>query len=157
MRLEFILFPLALAVSCASGRVTTVHEPDDIVAGEPGGMIVVRVTGLESGDGGVRVALYDGPEGFATSGGFLQGRLVPAGDKVNGVVEVVFEGVSQGDYAVSAFQDVNDNGILDQGAFGIPDEPYGFSRGARGRFGAPEFTDASFRHGLAEQLIYVEF
>ena len=46
-------------------------------------------------------------------------------------------------YAIAVFHDINDNGILDKNALGIPLEPYGFSRNARARFtSAPPFEDA---------------
>ena len=50
----------------------------------------------------------------------------------------------RGQYAAVVYHDVNDNGALDKGRFGIPREPYGFSNDARSPFGPPGFEEASF-------------
>jgi uncharacterized protein (DUF2141 family) len=47
------------------------------------------------------------------------------------VMVVVFSNLPMGQYAVSVYQDANDNGKLDTNIFGIPTEKYGFSNGAR--------------------------
>lgn len=50
----------------------------------------------------------------------------------------------EGRYAVSLYQDLNDNGELDTNLLGAPVEPVGFSRNARGSLGPPEFGAAAF-------------
>jgi uncharacterized protein (DUF2141 family) len=44
---------------------------------------------------------------------------------------------SNGQYAVSVYQDVNKNNKLDKNVFGAPKEPYGFSNNAKATFSAP--------------------
>ena len=56
----------------------------------------------------------------------------------------VIEGVPDGEYAVTVFQDLNENGELDTSSIGFPREPYGFSNDARGSFGPPKFRKAKF-------------
>lgn len=46
--------------------------------------------------------------------------------------------------AVSAYHDRNSNGKLDKNSFGIPTEPYGFSRDPKRGFGPPSFEQAAF-------------
>lgn len=58
---------------------------------------------------------------------------------------VVLDNLPPGTLAVAAFQDLNGDGVLNKGAYGIPTEPYGFSNDARGTFGPPSFEAASFR------------
>ena len=53
-----------------------------------------------------------------------------------------------GTYAIALIHDVNGNGKMDTNALGIPTEAFGFSNGARARFGPPPFGKAAFR--LAE-------
>jgi uncharacterized protein (DUF2141 family) len=48
-----------------------------------------------------------------------------------------------GTYVLAAFHDVNGNGKLDKNFFGIPTEPYGFSRPPASKWEAPKFTDIS--------------
>jgi uncharacterized protein (DUF2141 family) len=54
-----------------------------------------------------------------------------------------FEGIPQGDWAVSALHDENGNGKLDTMA-GIPREGFGFSRNPAIGFGAPGFAATRF-------------
>lgn len=49
-----------------------------------------------------------------------------------------------GAYAVMAYQDRNSNGRLDTLPIGVPTEPYGFSNNARGNFGPPPWSAATF-------------
>lgn len=48
-------------------------------------------------------------------------------------------------YAVAVYHDENSNKRLDKNLFGLPTEKYGFSNNARGVFGPPYFSDASFK------------
>lgn len=51
--------------------------------------------------------------------------------------------VNQGKYAVSVFQDLNNNKILDKNKMGIPTEPYGISKHPNGIFAMPTFEDCA--------------
>ena len=75
------------------------------------------------------------------------GSAVPAGSSAR------FENLPPGDYAIAAFQDVNENGVLDKNALGIPTEPYGFSNDARGWFGPPSWQAARFHLGAADGAV----
>lgn len=48
------------------------------------------------------------------------------------------------EYAVAIFHDANGNKYLDKNFLGMPEEKYGFSNGARGTFGPPYYSEASF-------------
>ena len=50
----------------------------------------------------------------------------------------------EGTYALALFQDLNENGTLDTGTFGIPQEPTAFSNDAQGVMGPPSFEECSF-------------
>ena len=67
-----------------------------------------------------------------------------------------FTDLAPGRYALSAYYDANDNGKLDRGTFGIPKEPYGFSRDARSNFGPPEFRDAAFAVGDSATSVVIK-
>lgn len=60
-----------------------------------------------------------------------------------GLARATFERLPLGTYAVTAYQDDNGNGRLDQGLFRLPKERVGFSNGVRPRLSAPRFTDAA--------------
>ena len=101
--------------------------------------VTVTVEGIQSTDGVIMVGLSDSPSTFPQQ--FLKGQS--AGAKTPSVT-LIFENVEPGRYAISAYHDRNSNGRLDSGPFGIPKEPYGFSRDARGAMGPPSFDDAAF-------------
>jgi uncharacterized protein (DUF2141 family) len=101
--------------------------------------VTVTVDGIRSTDGVIMVGLFDSPSTFPQQ--FLKGQSTEADIPS---VTVVFENVTPGRYALSAFHDRNSNGKLDTGAFGIPKEPFGFSRDARAVMGPPTFDDTAF-------------
>ena len=55
----------------------------------------------------------------------------------------MFGDVLPGKYAIAFFQDENGNGKLDTKRFGVPSEPFGFSRDAMGKLGPPSFEAAA--------------
>jgi uncharacterized protein (DUF2141 family) len=63
------------------------------------------------------------------------------------VVEILMQNFADGEYAVAVFEDINGNGKLDTNFLGIPKEPVGTSRDAKGNFGPPKFVDAAFKIG----------
>lgn len=46
-------------------------------------------------------------------------------------------------YAISLFIDMNGNGELDKNLFGVPKEPYCFSKNFKPKLSAPDFEDCS--------------
>ena len=70
-----------------------------------------------------------------------------------GEVQLVFEDLPAGDYAVSVMHDANKNGELDKTAIGIPKEGFGFSNNVLGRFGPPKFKEAKFTMPLEKTLV----
>jgi uncharacterized protein (DUF2141 family) len=114
------------------------------------GNLIVTVERLKESGGHVRVALFNDPKTFP--------KTVLIGQKAEArvpSVTLIFNDLQPGRYAVSAFQDLNLNDKLDTNAFGMPREPYGFSQGARGRFGPPSFGDASFEFDGKDQNIHI--
>ena len=63
------------------------------------------------------------------------------------VAELIIPNIPSGEYAVAVFADMNGNGKLDTNFIGIPKEPVGVSRDAKGSFGPPKFADAAFKVG----------
>ena len=54
------------------------------------------------------------------------------------------------------FHDVNGNGTLDQGIFGIPKEPYAFSQPLKSKWRAPLFDDVKFDVKTSNTTIKLE-
>jgi uncharacterized protein (DUF2141 family) len=121
-----VLAAFLFATAVARAQVTS--SPSIAISGQ--------VIGA-SGKNAVYVALWN-------ASGFLskpieQVRIAPGTDPV-----FRFQ-VPPGEYALSAFEDKNGNGILDMGTFG-PKEPSGFWRGFHA-WHKPRFADVSSRYG----------
>lgn len=127
---------------------TQVIDPDQYLAEEaaaagdfgPRQTITVRVLGAGSDEGTMKLAVYVTPESFNDP--------TQALGTDNWVIR---DGVCEGKFglpasvtelAIAAYHDVNENGVLDRNAFGIPSERYGFTGNARGLTGPPAFEEA---------------
>ncbi len=102
--------------------------------------LVVKVEGVRSAQGLVRLALYDKAEGFAERGREITAGAVTA---ANGQVVYRFHELAPGIYAVTLYHDENANDKFDFTWIGLPDEGYGFSNGAKALLSAPAFEDAA--------------
>lgn len=80
-------------------------------------------------------------------------RYVAEAPAAAGTTLVTVPNVPPGRYAAQVFQDLNSNGKLERGLFGIPKEPIGISRDAPIHFGPPKWADAAFDHGSEPQRI----
>jgi uncharacterized protein (DUF2141 family) len=128
----------------------------------------VVVEGVRSDSGTIMVGLYDTSEGFvaAIKHSSVAGLLYDNGRRVGmalraaaGVQSVVFADLPPRRYAIIVFHDENDNGRLDENAWGVPTEGYGFSNNAQGFLAAPSFAAAEITLGeenrsIAISLIY---
>lgn len=111
-----------------------------VVAQSPStGTLTVRVTGLASDAGRVQIALTDA-DGYENDEDLREAALPIE----NGRAQWTVKAVPFGTYAVQLYHDENGNGELDTNVFGVPQEAYGFSNNARGRFGPPDFEEAAF-------------
>ncbi|MGC1172525.1 DUF2141 domain-containing protein [Polaromonas sp.] len=105
------------------------------------GDLKIDVNVPDGRQGAVLVAVFDKADGFPRGTALRTAMAQP----VQGKATLQFTGLPPGDYAATAFLDENSNTKLDNNLFGLPTEPYGFSRNARGLTGPPPFADAAFR------------
>ena len=82
---------------------------------------------------------------YDSAGSWLKGppAAVAQADAASPRTVLVLRDVPPGRYGVSVMHDRNANGKLDSNIVGIPTEPYGAIRHARGRMGPPAFEDAA--------------
>ena len=104
-------------------------------------LVEIDVTGVAAARGHVRVELCT-KETFLTSSCPYQGQA-PA---TLGSTLVTIE-APPGEYAVQAFHDETDQGVVHQNLLGIPRERIGFSNDARLHARGPRFADAAFHVG----------
>jgi len=112
-----------------------------IIAQAQTGNLSVTINQTEPNKGGiVKIGIFDS-QGFPEVGQ----EVVGVNLKVTAPsVSHVFTDIPVGTYAISVFQDVNQNAAIDKNFFGAPNEPYGFSTNNYGMFGPPDFKDVSF-------------
>ena len=93
-------------------------------------VLTLTVENIKKPQGFISAGLYQGQESYDT-GRRLTGEIIAVeGDRVT----LTFDGVPVGEYGIKLTHDVDGNGKMNRGLFGIPSEPYAFSNSARRRF-----------------------
>ncbi|WP_333796767.1 DUF2141 domain-containing protein [Rheinheimera sp.] len=103
---------------------------------------------LKNPQGTLHVALYNNEANYEA------GQQPVAVHKVavsSNKVQLQFDGLAAGTYAIKIMHDENNNGELDKNMFGIPTEGYGFSNNG-GQFGPASFSEAAFTVSANQQL-----
>jgi uncharacterized protein (DUF2141 family) len=80
----------------------------------------IKINNVIINGGSVYVAVYSNENDYKIEQAFTSFILQP-----DSTVLTYFLDLPEGEYAVSVFQDKNNNGKLDTGIFGIPSEPVG--------------------------------
>lgn len=105
------------------------------------GNLTVRFENMESGKGYVRVALYRNPDDFLDD---EKAELFSFKADSAGTLVAEIESLSVGTYAFASFHDEDNDAELKTNFFGIPKEPYCFSRQDLSKWRPPTFEEASF-------------
>ena len=73
----------------------------------------------------------------------MKGKEYRTGSKVvtNDTIVFVLKDLTQDDYAISLYQDINSDKKCNLNFIGIPVEPYGFSNNFKPKFSKPSFND----------------
>jgi uncharacterized protein (DUF2141 family) len=104
--------------------------------------ITITIHGIEQAEGNMDIALYDNADDYPGKDHAVVG-LTLAVDSLT--FTYVITDIPFGTYAIAVIHDVDKNGLLNTNWIGMPKEPFGFSNNAKGRFGPPDFKDASFK------------
>ncbi len=139
---------LTLALAAAALLVPAARAEDAF------GDLTLSFPGLKSPTGKVMIAVYDSAAGWS-AGKPARVAQANAADAAPGAKIVA---LPPGTYAVRAFQDVDDDGKMGKNPFGLPVEPYGFSRDAVGNMGPAAFEDAAFevKAGANAQVLHLK-
>ncbi len=112
------------------------------VAAAESASLSIRLSGFNSADGQVLIAVYRGEDGFLVTPSkawkFISTTIT------DGRASVSVKDVPPGDYAIGVIHDENGNNKLDTSWIGIPREGIGTSNNAKGRMGPPKYRDAKF-------------
>lgn len=129
MRTFVVTALLCVAIACVA--------PPEVSPPDTTASLTIRVVGLTSTDGQVRVAVFESEESWLDSP--AHEIVLEAGDPA---AEWTIENLPYGDYAVAVFHDENGNGLQDTNFVGMPTEPFGFSNDARRPFGPARWDEA---------------
>ena len=99
------------------------------------GALTIRVENTEPGKGHLMVGIFNDERNFPDD--YFKGQRVIV---TNTTMVITFTDLPEGVYAVSVYQDTNDNEQLDKNIFGVPKEKYGFSNNA----GRPNYEKCLF-------------
>lgn len=115
------------------------------------GSLVIQVVNGVPDRGAVLIAVFEAPEAYEARSPALRSVVLPV--DATGDVSWRLDDLPPGSYAAVAYQDLNDNRLLDKGRFGIPKEPYGFTNSPKTAFGPPPFEQARFAYGGADEQV----
>jgi uncharacterized protein (DUF2141 family) len=104
---------------------------------QPTASLVVHVKNMSPKGGMLRLGLYDEAHYPDDASAPTASADVPA---QIGETVITLNNIPPGTYAIEAYQDINSNNKMDLSFFGLPLEPFGFSRDARPRFSKPDFA-----------------
>ena len=102
--------------------------------------LTVQLNGIKNSLGQIQVELYSEPKTFRKS--TLAQNIIKVAAKED-TVTVKFSGIKPGVYAILAFHDEDDNGMLNKRFGMIPTEGYALSNDPE-VFGPPAFNDSAF-------------
>jgi uncharacterized protein (DUF2141 family) len=118
-----------------------------------GGILSVVVNGMTSGQGTVRVVIYNSQNKFLERDGFVYKQTIEVGNKKS--VKLDFQ-MPHGYYSVSAYHDINDNHTLDRNGIGVPTEPYAMSNNPTVKWRKPTFDETKFAFNQVNQTISLD-
>jgi uncharacterized protein (DUF2141 family) len=124
-------------------------------AQEPHATLMIHIQNVSPKGGTLRLGLYDEahyPDDDSTpvASADVKAEL---GDNV-----ITLNNVPPGVYAIEAYQDINSNNKMDTSWFGLPLEPFGFSRDAQPRLSKPRFSAVKFEvtPGVNMQTLHLQ-
>ena len=122
--------------------------------------LTVRVEGIAHRKGEVGVALFNNKLGYPVHIEHAYENEWVELKEGQENLEVVFDTIPPGEYAISVMHDENGNRMLERSTMGFPKEGVGFSNDQRVVLSAPKFAKAKFNLSEGEQkkiLIKLEY
>ena len=99
----------------------------------------VVVENVKVNQGAIYIQVYRGKDAFEKRDGLVS-KII---DSDAETVEVSVQ-ISVGEYSIALYQDINEDGELNENFIGMPTEPWGMSNNAKARFGPPKWEDVRF-------------
>jgi len=106
---------------------------------------------VKQSKGNLMVAVYNSKDTFQKNQLTAQRT-----DAVGGEMEINFNDLPAGEYAVMVYHDVNGNEKLDTNLLGLPTEPWGGSLQGKRGFGAPGWNDTRLELSTSDLSMTIE-
>jgi len=100
--------------------------------------VTIEIIGVSKTDGKMRLSVFDSKKAWLKKPMLGEWFDMTVSE---GIMTLQVE-LPAGDYAFHVFQDLDDNDKMKTNFIGIPKEPTGVSRDAKGKFGPPKYKDA---------------
>lgn len=112
----------------------------------------ILIKNIDSPSGSILITLYDNADDFdknQVQKSYYKKVIVRSQE-----LKLTFDKLPKGVYALKAFHDSNNNGVLDKNWMGIPKEAFGFSNNVMGVMGPPTFLQSAFEvAGKTEHIL----
>ncbi len=150
----YLLVSLFLLAVSGCGTTSSGKRPETQDRNTSGNQqLQVKVTNVNNREGTIRLNLFRKGEGFpGQKEKAFRSRSVSIN---NEPVQVTFRNLPPGNYAVAVYHDQNDDGTLNKGGFGVPEEGYGTSGSADTGIGSPSFSRSSFELSGGKKAISI--
>lgn len=117
------------------------------------GTLKIEVNNITEKKGFIMVAVYNSSSTFMEEDEMFIGKEFKVTKTGTMLIEIE---LPYGDYALSFFQDLDNNNELNTNFIGIPKEPVAFSNNAKGRMGPPSFEKAKIKFKKNGQQISID-
>lgn len=117
------------------------------------GTIVAQVIAFREAKGNIQLVLFNKASDFPELEKKYKLERVSVTSK--SVVEVRFENVPYGTYAIAGLHDENKSGNMDYTWLGLPEEGYCFSNDCKPFLSAPSFSQAKFTLNQKEKVLKI--
>jgi len=109
----------------------------------------ISVPNIEKSVGEIQVSVFNTNESFLKEGKefrIYRFKVTSQSQKFT------INDLPNAEYAFIIYHDINNNKEIDKNFFGIPKEPYGFSKNFKPRFFSPDFQDCSVSVGNTDNI-----
>ena len=114
------------------------------------GQLTIEIDEVQQAIGTIWVGIYDSKSSFLIKEKAIIKEIAVTH---KGRTKVNISGLPYGTYAIALFHDLNNNGELDQNLFGVPTEPYAFSKPPVSKWRVPYFHEIAFRFQAKQQSL----
>ena len=98
----------------------------------------------------LRLAIFKADDNFPSGEPFTELSCIAKSKTCKLFTELI-----PGEFSIAVYLDKNENNQLDENMFGIPKEPYGFSKNFKPKFSAPNFDDCKIKTSAINNQITI--